>query len=115
MEIVKYLSNGNELNGNILLLLSYSMGIPLNQMLALGFGSDVRELLKRMYEAFPNNENKFEEFMFDLEKIYSVDKLVIAGYGNQHVGNPLNIKMQDGRTFIGNLQMQNGVSVGHRM
>src|SRR5574344_160025 len=100
-----------QLNGNILLLMSYSMGIPLNQMLALGFRSDGRELLKQMYEAFPNNENKFDEFMFDLEKIYSVDKLVIAGYGNQLSGNPLNIQMQDGRTFVGNLQMQNELIV----
>ena len=96
-----------QLNGNILLLMSYSIGIPLNQMLALGFRSDGRELLKEMYEAFPNNENKFDEFMFDLEKIYSIDKLIIAGYGNQLSGNPLNIQMQDGRTFAGNLQMEN--------
>lgn len=96
-----------QLNGNILLLMSYSMGIPLNQILALGFRSDGRELLKGMYEAFPNNKNKFDGFMFDLEKIYSIDKLIIAGYGNQLVGIPLNIQMQDGRTFVGNLQIQN--------
>ena len=96
-----------QLNGNILLLMSYSMGIPLNQILALGFRSDGRELLKGMYEAFPNNENKFDGFMFDLEKIYSIDKLIIAGYGNQLAGIPLNIQMQDGRTFVGNLQIQN--------
>lgn len=96
-----------QLNGNILLLMSYSMGIPLNQILALGFRSDGRELLKEMYEAFPNNENKFDGFMFDLEKIYSIDKLIIAGYGNQLAGIPLNIQMQDGRTFVGNLQIQN--------
>ena len=96
-----------QLNGNILLLMSYSMGIPLNQILALGFRSDGRELLKGMYEAFPNNENKFDGFTFDLEKIYSIDKLIIAGYGNQLAGIPLNIQMQDGRTFVGNLQIQN--------
>lgn len=96
-----------QLNGNILLLMSYSMGIPLNQILALGFRSDGRELLKGMYEAFPNNKNKFDGFMFDLEKIYSIDKLIIAGYGNQLAGIPLNIQMQDGRTFVGNLQIQN--------
>lgn len=100
-----------QLNGNILLLMSYSMGIPLNQILALGFRDDGRELLKQLYEAFPNNENKFEEFMFDLEKIYSIDKLVIAGYGNQLSGKPLNIQMQDGRTFTGNLQMQNDLII----
>ena len=96
-----------QLNGNILLLMSYSMGIPLNQILALGFRSDGRELLKEMYEAFPNNENKFDRFMFDLEKIYSIDKLIIADYGNQLAGIPLNIQMLDGRKFVGNLQIQN--------
>lgn len=96
-----------QLNGNILLLMSYSMGIPLNQILALGFRSDGRELLKGMYEAFPNNKNKFDGFMFDLEKIYSIDKLIIADYGNQLAGIPLNIQMQDGRKFVGNLQIQN--------
>ena len=100
-----------QLNGNILLLMSYSMGIPLNQILALGFRSNGRELLKQMYEAFPNNENKFEKFMFDLEKIYSIDKLVIAGHGNQLAGKPTNIRMQDGRIFIGNLQIQNDLII----
>ena len=96
-----------QLNGNILLLMSYSMGIPLNQILALGFRSDGSELLKGMYEAFPNNKNKFDGFMYDLEKIYSIDKLIIAGYGNQLAGIPLNIQMLDGRKFVGNLQIQN--------
>ena len=35
-----------------------------------------------MYEFFSDNVGKFEEFMFDLEKIYSIDKLIIAGYSN---------------------------------
>lgn len=71
------------------------MGIPLNQILALGFRSDGRELLEGMYEAFPNNKNKFDGFMFDLEKIYSIDKLIIAGYGNQLAGIPLNLQIQN--------------------
>ncbi len=45
------------------------MSIPLNQLLALGFRKDGRQLLKEMYEVFPENTGKFEEFMFDLEKI----------------------------------------------
>ena len=35
-----------------------------------------------MYEVFVDNEGKLEEFMLDLEKIYSIDKLIIAGYSN---------------------------------
>lgn len=41
------------------------------------------------------------------KKIYSIDKLIIADYGNQLAGIPLNIQMQDGRKFVGNLQIQN--------
>lgn len=51
-----------QLNGNIIMLMSYSLGIPLNQILALGYRSDGREQLKGLYEG------RFEEFMFDLEK-----------------------------------------------
>lgn len=96
-----------QLNGNILLLMSYTMGIPINQVLALGFRSNGRELLKQMYEVFPENTNKFETFMFDLEKIYSIDKLIIAGYKEKLSGSPLNITMQDGRKFAGSLKIQN--------
>lgn len=95
-----------QLNGNILMLLSSSLGIPLNQLLALGYRKDGRQQLKEMYEVFPGNEGKFEEFMFDLEKIYSIDKLLIAGYTNQLQGSPQNIIMQDGQQFVGNLQIQ---------
>lgn len=95
-----------QLNGNILMLLSSSLGIPLNQVLALGYRKDGREQLKAMYEVFSGNEGKFEEFMFDLEKIYSIDKLLIAGYGSKLQGSPQNIIMQDGQQFYGNLQIQ---------
>ncbi len=95
-----------QLNGNILMLLSSSLGIPLNQLLALGYRTDGRDLLKDMYEVFPENVGKFEEFMLDLEKIYSIDKLIIAGYGNQLQGDPVNIEMQNGYKFAGNVQTQ---------
>lgn len=95
-----------QLNGNILLLLSNSLGIPLNQMLALGYKKDGRKYLKELYEAFPGNENKFEEFMLELEKIYLIDKLLIFGYGNQLQGKSQKIKMQDGHVFEGNLEIQ---------
>lgn len=95
-----------QINGNILMLLSSSLGLPLNQILALGYRRDGRQQIKELYESFPGNEGKFEEFMLDLEKIYSVDKLIMAGYGSQLQGNPLNIQMQDGTVFVGNIQMQ---------
>ena len=95
-----------QLNGNILMLLSFSLGLPLNQLLVLGFRRDGRQMLKELYESFPNNVGKFEEFMFDLEKIYSIDKLIIAGYGNQLQGDMVSIEMQDGQQFMGNIASQ---------
>lgn len=62
--------------------------------------------MKELYEVFPENTGKFEEFMFDLEKIYSIDKLIIAGYTNQLQGDMVNIKMQDGQQFKGNIESQ---------
>ena len=95
-----------QLNGNILMLLSSSLGLPLNQLLALGYRKDGIEQLKQMYEVFPGNEGKFEEFMLDLEKIYSIDKLLIAGYANQLNGESVNIQMSSGQQFRGNIQSQ---------
>lgn len=96
-----------QLNGNILMLLSNSLGVPLNQLLALGYRKDGREQLKGLYEAFPGNEGKFEDFMFDLEKIYALDKLILNGQINEISGQPRNIVMQNGQKFLGNLQIQN--------
>src|SRR5574344_162162 len=98
-----------QLNGNILMLLSTSLGVPLNQLLALGYKKDGKKYLKEMYEAFPGNEGKFEEFMFDLEKIYSLDKLILDGQISEISGVPRNIIMQDGRQFLGNLQNQDNL------
>ena len=96
-----------QLNGNILMLMSFSLGIPINQILALGYRKDGRELLKQVYEAFPGNEGKFEEFMLDLEKIYSIDKLIISGRAEQINGNPQPITMMNGgSTFYGNIEIQ---------
>lgn len=95
-----------QLNGNILMLLSTSLGVPLNQLLALGYKKDGKKYLKEMYEAFPGNEGKFEEFMLDLEKIYSLDKLILNGQINEISGHPRKIIMQNGQQFSGNLQIQ---------
>ena len=95
-----------QLNGNILMLLSKAMNLPINQLLALGFRADGRQMLQEMYESFPEKQGKFEEFMLDLEKIYTVDKLLLAGYGNQLQGDLVNIEMQNGYQFSGNLQSQ---------
>ena len=95
-----------QLNGNILMLLSGSLGVPINQLLALGFRKDGRQLLKEMYEVFPDNTGKFEEFMFDLEKIYYIDKLIMGGYYNQLQGNLVDIETPNGEHFSGNIKIQ---------
>ncbi len=92
-------------NGNVLDLLAKSMDLPLPQVLALAYKKDGRETLKYLYEGMEGNQGKFDELMHNLEQIYSIDKLLIHGYGEQlQSQTPLNITMQDGVTrFQGNL------------
>ena len=92
-------------NGNVLELLAKSMDLPLPQVLALGYRKDGRETLKNIYESMEENQGKFDELMNNLEQIYSIDNLLIHGYGEQLQSHtPLNITMQDGVTkFQGNL------------
>ena len=92
-------------NGNILELLSKSMDLPLPQVLALAYKKDGRETLKNIYESMEGNQGKFDDLMNNLEQIYSIDNLLIHGYGNQLQNpTPINITMQDGVTrFQGNM------------
>lgn len=92
-------------NGNVLELLAKSMDLPLPQVLALAYKKDGRETLKGIYESMEGNQGKFDELMNNLEQIYSIDNLLIHGYGEQlQSKTPLNITMQDGVTrFQGNL------------
>ena len=92
-------------NGNVLDLLAKSMDLPLPQVLSLAYKKDGRETLKGIYESMNGNQGKFDELMNNLEQIYSIDNLLIHGYGEQlQSQTPLNITMQDGITkFQGNL------------
>ena len=92
-------------NGNVLDLLAKSMDLPLPQVLALAYKKDGRETLKGIYESMEGNQGKFDELMNNLEQIYSIDNLLIHGYGEQlQSQTPLPITMQDGVTkFQGNL------------
>lgn len=92
-------------NGNILELLSKTMDLPLPQVLALAYKKNGRDTLKSIYESMEGNQGKFDELMNNLEQIYSIDNLLIHGYGQQlQSSSPLNITMQDGETrFQGNL------------
>lgn len=94
-------------NGDILELLAKSMDLPLPQVLALAYKKDGRETLKGIYESMEGNQGKFDELMNNLEQIYSIDNLLIHGYGQQlQSQTPLNITMQDGVTrFKGNLNI----------
>ena len=92
-------------NGDILELMAKCMDLPLPQVLALAYKKDGRETLKGIYESMEGNQGKFDELMNQLEQIYSIDNLLIHGYGQQlQSQTPLNITMQDGVTrFQGNL------------
>lgn len=71
-----------QLNGNILSQLAIVLDVPLPKLLGIAYQKDAREQLKKLYESKPGNEDKFEEFMYHLEEIYTVDKLLIYGYYN---------------------------------
>ena len=92
-------------NGNVLDLLAKSMDLPLPQVLALAYKKDGRETLKGIYESMEGNKGKFDELMNNLEQIYSIENLLIHGYGEQlQSQTPINITMQDRATrFRGNL------------
>lgn len=92
-------------NGDVLELMAKSMDLPLPQVLALAYKKDGRETLKGIYESMEGNQGKFDELMNNLEQIYSIDNLVIHGYGQQlQSQTPIDITMQDRTTtFKGNL------------
>lgn len=94
-------------NGDILELMAKSMDLPLPQILSLAYKKDGRETLKEIYESMDGNQGKFDGLMNNLEQIYSIDNLLIHGYGHQlQSQTPLNITMQDRITrFQGNLNI----------
>ena len=93
-------------NGDILELLAKTMDLPLPQVLALAYKKDGREILKGKYESMEGNQGKFDELMNNLEKIYSIDKLLIYGYGQQlQSQTTVDLVMQNGTIFKGNLNI----------
>ena len=84
-----------------------SMDLPLPQILSLAYKKDGRDTLKEIYESMDGNQGKFDGLMNNLEQIYSIDNLLIHGYGHQlQSQTPLNITMQDRTTrFQGNLNI----------
>lgn len=96
-------------NGNVLELLATSMDLPLPQVLALAYRKDGRETLKGIYESMEGNQGKFDDFMNNLEQIYSIDKLLIMGT-NEHRRmlqgeTPVLLTRPDGTTFKGNMNI----------
>ena len=75
--------------------------------MSLAYKKDGRETLKEIYESMDGNQGKFDGLMNNLEQIYSIDNLLIHGYGHQlQSQTPLNITMQDRITrFQGNLNI----------
>ena len=101
-----------QFNGSILYMFSLTTKLPLNQILGLAFNPNGREILKQHFEQLQGNEGKFEEFMFDLEKIYSIEKLAWSGYGQQLSNQtPSRWILSNGATFDGNFQTQSDLMV----
>ncbi len=94
-------------NGNVLELLAKSMDLPLPQVLALGYRKDGREILKNIYESMEGNQGQFDELMNNLEQIYYIDKILIAGKPEHirqlQLQQLSNITTNDGTVFQGNL------------
>ena len=95
-----------QLNGNILCMLGQVTNTGLNEMIGLGYQKGGRDKIKKKYESIPGNEGKFEEFMDDLEKIYAIDKFMAVGQAHVVNGNPQLLRLSNGQTFMGNLQIQ---------
>lgn len=97
----------NKLNGNILQMLSLSMGMSLNDMISLGFNENARELLKQKYESFDGHQGKFEEFMDDLEKIFAINYVQTMGYSVylKHEKPNFPITLWDGSQFLANYDL----------
>ena len=95
-----------QLNGNILCMLGQATDTGLNEMIGLGYQKGGRDKIKKKYESIPGNEGKFEEFMDDLEKIYAIDKFMAVGQAHVVNGNPQLLRLSNGQTFMGNLQIQ---------
>lgn len=100
-----------QLNGNMIQLLSKAINISIPDILSMGFRKDGREMLKQRYETYTGNPVGFEELMSDLEKIYDIDKLVIAGYSPQLSGSPIPIQRQNGQIFQGSLQVESDLII----
>ena len=94
-------------NGDILELMAKSMDLPLPQVLALAYKKDGRETLKEIYESMEGNQGKFDELMSNLEKIYYIDKVLIAGRPQDiqllQGQSPVLFTIKDGTRFRGNL------------
>lgn len=94
-------------NGDILELMAKSMDLPLPQILSLAYKKDGRKTLKEIYESMEGNQGKFDGLMNNLEQIYSIYKVLIAGRPQDIQllqGNMLvQLTMSNGATFRGNL------------
>lgn len=99
-----------QLNGNILELFTTVIGMSLGEVLDLGFDRKGREKLENEY----NTKNmlagslypSFNELMDDLEKVYDIDKAIIAGYGNLLAKRQVSIHGTNNQVFYGSLSKQ---------
>lgn len=65
-----------------------------------------------MFESLEGNQGMFEEFMLNLEKIYTIEKLSWMWHRNE-MANPTttSIELSNGVKFNGNLAVQNELMI----
>lgn len=99
--------NDYSLNGNILLMLSKVLNIPIYEMLALSYGKSGRDKIKHIYDSIPEMEGTFENLMYDLEKLYLIDAATTSGYEKEMqniVPYPISLPNTD-QKFYGNYEI----------
>lgn len=94
-------------NGSILMLICLVMDINIRRLVGLGFKRDGRGLFKKLFDGLDGLYGRSEDFLYQLEKVYAINELVKAGYGERLKGDAIMITMANGKDkFKGNLKLE---------
>lgn len=94
-------------NGSILMLISLVMDCSIKRLVGLGFKKSGRDTFKKFFDGLDGLYGRSEDFLYQLEKIYAINELVKAGYGERLKGDAIMITMANGKDkFKGNLKLE---------
>ena len=83
------------------------MDINIRRLVGLGFKRDGRGLFKKLFDGLDGLYGRSEDFLYQLEKVYAINELVKAGYGERLKGDAIMITMANGKDkFKGNLKLE---------